>query len=73
MDKDLCRLAKQFKAAHDGRMMEVVFSPCDWYPTPLESDFPMPDLEKEANIVPEQHEVSYILSTDFYRLVDGES
>ena len=58
-------------------MMEVRFSLCDWYLTPLlpllKDDCPMPDLGKEANIVIGRSEISNDLSKDFYRLVDAES
>ena len=55
MDRHLCRLAKQFRATHGGRMMRVEVSMC--YPGDasalkrLADGWPMPSLEKEATIV----------------------
>lgn len=54
MDGDLCRLAKQFKAAHDGRMMELGVSMVGYGAErvldQLKDEWPMPDMGKEATI-----------------------
>lgn len=59
MDKELCRLAELFKAAH-GEEMEVKVFISDWRLNPflelLESRRPMPNLEKEAKIEIEKYE-----------------
>jgi len=55
MDVYLCRLAKRFKAAHGGRMMKVEVSVCDWKNVwnmeRFRSEWPMPNLEKEAKVI----------------------
>jgi hypothetical protein len=59
MERDLCRLAKQFKATHRGRKMEVEVSAfyCDRTLKPalvvewLKSGGSMPNLKEEANVV----------------------
>jgi len=55
MERELCRLAKRFKAAYGGRTMEVKISTSEWYVDQvlerLRSEWPMPNLEKEAKIV----------------------
>ena len=68
MDKHLCRLAKQFKAAHGGRKMEVMIS----VPVPrelaivdqLKNRWPMPDSQKEVNTVVLVHEKSLQLGPE---------
>ena len=54
IEKHLCRLAKQFKAAHGGRKMEVMICVPGQHKPPivfyqLQNRWPMPDLKKEAN------------------------
>lgn len=55
MERELCRLAKRFKAAYDGRTMKVRISTSDQYVDQilerLRNEWPMPNLEKVANIV----------------------
>jgi hypothetical protein len=58
MDRHLCRLARQFKATHRGRKMEVVVSAYRWdyvlkpiLAEWLKSGGPMPKLKEEANVV----------------------
>lgn len=55
LERELCRLAKRFKAAYDGRVMKVMISSSEWYADQaferLRNEWPMPNLEKEANIV----------------------
>ena len=55
MERELCRLAKRFKAAYGGRTMEVKILPYEWHTDQilgrLRKEWPMPNLEKVANIV----------------------
>ena len=58
MEGHLCRLAKQYQAAHPGSKMKVEISAIRWYDRPeataadwIESSDFMPKLRKEANVV----------------------
>lgn len=55
LDKELCRLAKRFKDAHNGRMMEVMVlgsDQCDLAVLEqLKKKWPMPNLAGKATIV----------------------
>ena len=74
LDADLCQLAKRSKEARGGRKMEVeVYVPKWWLrlsdSNRPKNEWPMPNLEKEANLVVLDHEGHFILGTvDWYKL-----
>ena len=74
LDMDLCWLAKRSKKAHGGRKMEVEVYVPEWWPRPWDSnqsknEWPMPNLEKEANIlILEHYDFSPLDTVDWYEL-----